>query len=84
MPMASDDGSKARLMLSNDPTIETTTDDTGRFEIESLIPGVGYEITAWKWLDEYERSMRVAQKEFDVPVGEPADTIDCGDIRGQY
>jgi hypothetical protein len=84
IPIATDDGSNTRLMLSNDPTIEVTTDDQGRFGIEDLIPGVGYEITAWKWLDEYERSMRVATKTIDVSIGETVETIECGDIRGRY
>ncbi len=83
MPLYSEHGN-SRLMLSHDPTVETTTDDDGRFTVEHLIPGVGYEIRAWKYLDEYERSMPVGDKEIDVPLDGPTDPIDCGDIRGRY
>jgi hypothetical protein len=82
VPFYSERGN-SRLML-DDPTVETTTDDEGRFSIEHLIPGVGYEIRAWKYLDEFGRSMPMGQKEIDIPLDGPPDTIDCGEIRGQY
>ncbi len=83
IPLYSERG-KSRLMLSRDPIIETTTDDEGRFTVEHLIPGVGYEIGVWEYLDEYERAMPVGDKRIEIPIDPSTSPIDCGDIRGRY
>ena len=83
VPLYSERG-KSRLMLSHDPTIETSTDDEGRFTVDHLIPGVGYEFRVWEYLDQYERAMPVGDKEIEVPIDPSTTPIDCGDIRGRY
>ncbi len=85
VPMATVSHEKARLILSDDPKFETTTDADGRFTVDRLIPGVGYEITAWKWFESYGRTLRLATKPFHVDVSKSADsgTIELGDVRSQ-